>query len=464
MKKAYPKYKVTDIPWLQEVPEEWATLRIKQLLNSETNGIWGEEPKSDANDILCIRVADFDRDFENLSRNDNTVRNIREQDYQPRELQKGDLLIEKSGGGDLLPVGRVGLFDWDSTKAVCSNFMARLRPKSSIVNSKYLFYFFKNLYSRRVNYCHIKQTTGIQNLDTSSFFNEIATVPPLPEQRQIAAFLDHKCALIDTFIQKKTRLIELLKEQKQAIINKAVTKGLPAEARAKAGIDPNVRLKPSGIDWLGDIPEHWEVTKIKMYCEVKDGTHDTPSYVEKSEEAFPLVTSKDFINGEIDFSEVKYISKEDHREIVKRSNTENGDIIMSMIGGNIGSLVVVNTDSEISIKNVALFKTSHDPILTSYLRYILLSNLLKIQIGLKSRGGGQPFLSLSDLRNLLFIKIPREEMKDICFFLNKELEQIDWTITRINQEIKFVKEYKTTLIAEAVTGKIDVRGWKAKSA
>ena len=258
--------------------------------------------------------------------------------------------------------------------------------------------------------------------------------------------LDRKTAEIDQLIAQKERLIELYEEEKTAIINQAVTKG----------INPDVKLKPSVIDWLGEIPEHWNITRLNRLVRVKDETHDTPKYTIKSEINHPLVTSKDFKNGEINFENVKYISKEDHQKIIERSDTRKNDLIMSMIGGNIGNLAFVNTDREFSIKNVALFKTSDNYWIAKHLFYILKSYLLKIQIDLNSRGGAQGFLSLDDLRSLIYFVLPPQEQKAIAHYIETECDHIDAKIAKTKRIIELQKEYRTALISEAVTGKIKV--------
>ena len=136
-------------------------------------------------------------------------------------------------------------------------------------------------------------------------------VPPLVEQVAIATFLDHETAKIDALVAEQQRLIELLTEKRQAVISHAVTKGL----------NPNTPMKDSGVEWLGEVPAHWSVVSLKKVLEVKDGTHDTPQYVEEAADAFPLITSKDFVDSEISFDDAKYISAADHLEVVRRSNT-----------------------------------------------------------------------------------------------------------------------------------------------
>ncbi|HAS3130123.1 restriction endonuclease subunit S [Vibrio parahaemolyticus] len=447
--KAYPEYKESGVEWLGKVPQNWSIHSLKRTIDRVTNGIWGSEPDNE-NDLIVLRVADFNRNQLNISDDKLTFRAIEPKDRTSRLLKKGDLLIEKSGGGDKTLVGCVVLFDKDYP-AVTSNFVAKMTPKKGF-DSSFLRYAFSQLYTGKVNFPSIKQTTGIQNLDSDAYLQESFVFPSYEEQQKIANFLDHETAKIDTLITKQEKLIELLKEKRQAVISHAVTKGL----------NPNAPMKDSGVEWLGEVPEHWFVVPIKRMCEVKDGTHDTPKYVDKGENSFPLITSKDFEGKNISFESAKYISKEAHREIVKRSNTEVGDVLMSMIGGNIGKALIVKETAEFSIKNVALFKTTRKSALASYILYYLESGLLDIQISLQSRGGAQGFLSLGDLRNLVFFKVPEDELNTIVEHLDLKISKYDRLINIASDKIALLSERKTALISAAVTGKIDVRDWDAQ--
>jgi len=286
-----------------------------------------------------------------------------------------------------------------------------------------------------------------QNLDFSHFKRMPVAVPPPDEQAAIVRFLDWANGRLERAIRAKRKVIALLNEQKQAIIHRAITRGL----------DPAVPLKPSGIPWLGNIPQHWVTLPLKRVVEVKDGTHDTPPYVEPSDASFPLVTSKDFGPSAICFDHAKHISSSHHKEVMKRSNTERGDILMSMIGGNIGKALIVDTDREFSIKNVALFKTCGDPILARFILYYLQSGLLDIHIALLSKGGAQGFLGLGQIRNLAFAKMPVSEMGDIVEALDLRLQFFDRLITTTRNSINLIMAYRTRLVADVVTGKLDVR-------
>lgn len=218
---AHAPMKNSGVAWLGDVPEHWEVKRLKNSTISAQNGVWGDEAKYDDNDVYCIRVADFNRYQFTINKNDLTVRNISNRDYENRKLSMGDLLLEKSGGGEKQPVGFV-VFNTFNGKAVCSNFIARVQLADNM-NSKYWTYFHSLLYSARVNIRSIKQSTGIQNLDATLYFNELACYPPLPEQTAIADYLDEQTAKIDHLSDTVNQTIARLKEYRSALITQAVT-------------------------------------------------------------------------------------------------------------------------------------------------------------------------------------------------------------------------------------------------
>lgn len=200
----YDNYKDSSIEWLGEIPNHWYLGRLKNSVESCINGVWGNDLDAKQGKIVtCVRVADFNRSNFRVSLDKETKRKISINDFSNRSLKKGDLLLEKSGGGDLQLVGQVVIYDYDIS-AVCSNFVERMRIKDSF-SSRYLTYYHSYLYSIKINYKHIKQTTGIQNLDSNSYLSESFFYPPLEEQQKIADFLDRKTAEIDE-AREKTKI------------------------------------------------------------------------------------------------------------------------------------------------------------------------------------------------------------------------------------------------------------------
>lgn len=233
----YSAYRDSGVEWLGEIPAHWEVERLKRTVSKCQNGVWGDEADG-RDDIACIRVADFDRRSFGVDTSHLTMRSIDAKAASAHRVELGDLLIEKSGGGDRQPVGAVVIVA-DDTPAVCSNFIARMtvRPEHC---SQFLVYLHATLYSSRINVRSIKQSIGIQNLDAGSYLNEAVGVPPVDEQRAIAEFLDRETARIDALIAKQETLIDLLQEKRTSLISHAVTKGL----------DPDVPLRDSGVEWL----------------------------------------------------------------------------------------------------------------------------------------------------------------------------------------------------------------------
>ena len=287
---------------------------------------------------------------------------------------------------------------------------------------------------------------GVGSIQRNIFFPILRTtpvpIPPFQEQKLISRYLDKKTSQIDSLVEKIQKRIQLLKEQRTSLINHYVTKGL----------DPNVEMKDSGVEWIGEIPKHWKTVKSSYIIDIRDGTHDTPVYVDHG---FPLVTQKDIYGGGLSFEKTKMISEVDHMEISKRSRVVRNDIIMSMIG-SIGYPTVVETDVEFSIKNVCLFKTSDSVQNPKFIKYVLESTFVANQLELGKGGGVQSFVSLDILRNLKFIVPSRTEQNRIVERLEKKDLQIKDLISAEDRRITLLKEYRQSLISSVVTGKVRV--------
>ena len=218
---------------------------------------------------------------------------------------------------------------------------------------------------------------------------------------------------------------------------------------------PYSEYKDSGVEWLDKIPTHWHTTSTKHLVDVRDGTHDTPSYVDPNEHSYPLVTSKDVTKGYLTFSKCKHISEANYLSIIQRSKVEDNDILMPMIG-TVGSPIIVKGSGEFAIKNLALFKTSKSKkIHASFLHYFLLSHECNVQFDLALNGGVQDFVSLGTLRSLGIISIPMEEQLNVLIFLDRETTRIDTLIEKKTRFIALLKEKRQALISHAVTKGLD---------
>ena len=204
-----------------EAPARWRRTRLKYLFESLKNGVWGSEPTGDNDDVICIRVADFNRSRHLVETENLTVRSVPPADRFANLLRYGDILLEISGGGEQQPVGDVVLFDQDFD-AVCSNFIARLRPASA-ESSRFVWYLLTAFYEARANVPYIKQTTGIQNLDASAFFAQPCDVPDRDEQTRISTYLDLETDKIDRLHATVERQLVVLEERRDTLIFNAVT-------------------------------------------------------------------------------------------------------------------------------------------------------------------------------------------------------------------------------------------------
>jgi type I restriction enzyme S subunit len=441
--KSFVNKQSEQVTWNDSLPIGWEFIRLKWTTNQIANGIWGDEPNGSSDDIICVRVADFDRTAFKVNLNKPTLRNIPYSQRYGRLLKSGDLLIEKSGGGELQPVGTVAIYDHNNP-AVCSNFVARVEVREGYV-PRFLTYLHAHLYSIKVNTRSIKQTTGIQNLDSQSYFDEFAGVPPLETQKLIATFLDRKTAAIDTLIAKKQRLIQLLEEKCKVLINQAVTKGS----------NPNVPMKDSGIPWIGKIPEHWEVKRLKyLTTKIIDGTHFTPTYIDSG---IPFLRVTDIHHNHIDWSTVKFISEIEHFELSKRCKVEKNDVLLSK-NGTIGITFVVNFDRPVSIfVSLCLLKLRKNILLPKFFASLFQTYAIEEQIAEGSKKNTVTNLHLNKICEFWIPVPPIDEQQIILDEINKAGQQIKKLIGSIELQIEKLQEYRRSLITAAVTGKLNIK-------
>lgn len=444
--KRYERYKDSGVEWIGEIPEHWEVGRLKSSIKSCRNGIWGDEPQGDNDDVACIRVADFNRTNMEIEVNDLTIRNVPASKQKMYLLKHGDLLIEKSGGGEKQPVGFVTIFN-HNIPAVYANFIARMELEEEKAYSGFYKYVHSAMYSVRLNVRSIKQTTGIQNLDTNYYFEESVIYPPLNEQKSIANFLDQKTAEIDGLIADKEKLIELLQEKRQAIITEAVTKGL----------NPNVRMKDSGIEWIGEIPEHWEVCGFTKYISsIIDYRGKTP---EKVDEGVFLVTAKNIKNGRIDYSlSQEYVKSEEYEQIMRRGLPEIGDVVFTT-EAPLGEVANVDRTDVAFAQRVIKFRGKVEKLDNYYLKYWIMSHGFQHDLQSYATGSTATGIKASKLSKLIILLPRLEEQKAIVNFLDKKTAEIDGLVIEIKKQIEKLKEYRQSLISEAVTGKIYVRDY-----
>lgn len=440
----YSEYKDSGVEWLGVVPAHWAVERLKLSTESCQNGIWGNDAQGDENDVICIRVADFDRNRMCASLDNPTYRNVTAAEFKSRMVSQGDLLLEKSGGGEKQPVGFVVLYE-DENPAICANFIARIRLAAGM-NPSFWRYVHAAGYSIGLNVPSIKQTSGIQNLDQHSYLNERAAFPPEVEQARIAAFLDHETARIDALVEQQKRLIELLKEKRQAVISHAVTKGL----------DPDVPMKDSGVEWLGEVPAHWDKTYFKRIAKTKYGIGEPPKY---QDSGVPLIRATNVSRGAISKNSMVMVNPDD----IPSSRIlwlQPGDIIVVRSGAYTGDSAIIQ---ETHLPAIAGFDMVASPVncFPMFLQYVLLSKYFKDnQVDIEKHRAAQPHLNAEELGACFTLLPPADEQVKISAFLDHETARIDSLMQEGDSVIKLLQERRSALISAAVTGKIDVRSWQ----
>ena len=272
--------------------------------------------------------------------------------------------------------------------------------------------------------------------------------PPLPEQQAIAGFLDHQTAKLDALIAKKENLIALLKEKRQAMITQAVTKGL----------DPSAPMKDSGIDWLGEVPEEWELNRLKRACVlVRDGTHLPPPRVD---DGIPLLSVRNIVSGQFqNRSDDSKISFADYLELNRSFEVRENDVLLAVVGATLGKVAIVPSLTPFHIqRSLAVFRPNKNKLSYKYLGYFFRSNAFQRCLWSQVGYSAQPGIYLDTLKNLHICCPDLTGQQRVVDYLDRETAKIDDLLTKLEEAIGKLKEYRTALITAAVTGKIDVRG------
>ena len=442
----YSKYKESDVEWIGPIPQNWEVRKIKSAHSDLIGGVWGNEPEGNENDFYCIRVADFNYAQLAISTIKLTLRNIQLRESDKRILRTDELLIEKSGGGEKTPVGRTVIFHSEMPRrSVTSNFVSKFKAKLDSCFPRYLLYCLSFLYGIGITRRHIKQSTGLQNLDIDSYFQERIPFPSLIEQTQIAAFLDRKTGQIDELIRVKVRKVELLREQRTALINQAVTKGLA----------PNVEMKPSGVEWIGEIPKDWEVTRLKYICElIVDCEHKTaPS----QETGYPLIRTSDIGIGHLILDSVNRVSEETYHKWSKRTIPQSGDLILAR-EAPVGNVAIIPKDFKVCLgQRTVLIRPDKNKVCSVFLVYLMLGDETQARLLEHATGSTVHHLNMSDIRSLELPRLPSlRTQRKIASFLDRKTQQVDKLVSEEQRSIELLKEYRQSLISDAVTGKIDV--------
>ena len=437
--RPYPTYKDSGIEWLGEIPAHWevsATKRVCRIVNGAT-------PKSAESsywngDIPWITPEDLgylDQGYILSSKRKITWEGY--QDCGTTMVPVGSLVLSTRA-----PIGHLGI----ANVKLCTNQGCRslaFRYKHSEV------YYFFQFSACRVDLEALGQGSTFSELSNDKLGDFEIAIPPLPEQRAIAAFLDRETAKIDALVAKKERLIELLQEKRTALISDVVTKGL----------DPDVPLKDFGVEWLGEIPAHWEVRRLKHTVN-KIGSGKTPSggaerYVT---DGIMLLRSQNVHFRGLELSDVAYIDKATDDEM-SNSRVCEDDVLLNITGASLGRCCVARLKGlEANVnQHVCIIRPDQrqsDPV---FLAYSIESQSLQDQIFNNENGVSRDALNFEQIGSLILVEPTIIEQRAIAAFLDHETANIDALIAKVQEAIDRLKELRTALISAAVTGKIDVR-------
>jgi type I restriction enzyme S subunit len=448
----YEAYKDSGVEWLGEVPEHWSVEALKYHAQVFPSNVDKKAYEGQAHIRLC-NYTDVYYNDQIIEGMDFMPATATEEQIDRFSLRAGDVIFTKdSETSDDIAIA--SYVPRDLPGVICGYHLSMVRPDKTS-DGAFIKRFFDSCSAKA--YFEIS-ANGLTRVGLSQYAtdNVPIPIPPLSEQAQIARFLDHETARIDALIAEQQRLIELLKEKRQAVISHAVTKGL----------DPTAPMKGSGVEWLGEMPAHWEITPIKNLCYVNDGNHgeeypkDSDSATK--EDGVPFIRAGDFENFKIIEDDLRYISREKN-DSMRKGNLQENDILFVNRGATIGkigfidkSYVGANLNSQIAYLRVDKLSLSH-----RYLLYFLSSNFIQETVVAAIMGGALPQYPIKNILNLDVCHPNLQEQLAVAAYLDSATETLDSLEVEAERAIELLKERRSALISAAVTGKIDVRGWQA---
>ena len=440
--RAYPAYKDSSVEWIGQVPEHWKIAQIKRIsaLNPKKSTL------SEEKDSLCTFLP-----MEKLRTNAVTLDEIR----PIHEVYGGysyfcddDILIAKvtpcfENGNIAVANGLVNGIGFGSTEIN----VLRVNGKG---HNRFLYYRLQEEQFRTIAKSEMRGTGGLKRVPTVLFESFTIGLPDTDEQATIAATLDRETVRIDALIEKKTRFIELLKEKRLALITHAVTKGL----------DPNAKMKDSGVEWIGQVPEHWAIPALKFLLStpITDGPHETPVPAEP-QDGIVFISAEAVSSGRINFSKAwGYISRADHKRYSRKYKPQQGDIYMVKSGATTGITAMVEDSREFNIWSPLAAIRANSETAPKFLLYALRSTEFQAGVTLNWSYGTQQNIGMNVLENLPLPIPPYKEQATIVATLDRETARIDALISKAEQSITLLKERRAAFITAAVTGQIDLRG------
>lgn len=435
--KPYPAYKDSGVAWLEQVPEHWQIKQLKYLASHIGSGktpSGGAEVYQDAG-VLFLRSQNV---YEDGLRLDDAafISDEVDEEMKGSRVRPCDVLLNITGAS----IGRSCLVPEIFQRANVNQHVCIIRGEAPVISKWISLCLPSKAVQAQIDFS--QNGAGREGLNFEQIGNMLVALPPAEEVDEIAGSLDRETARIDALVAKKTRFIELLREKRQALITHAVTKGL----------DPNVKMKDSGVEWLGEVPEHWSIRSFKHLAGIRYGIGEPPAY---KPEGTPLIRATNVDAGCISSDGLVYVDPADipDKRIVWLTP---GDIIVVRSGAYTGDSAIIREHHCPAIAGFDMVVSSKG-VSPYYLQYALLSRYLKSnQIDLEKMRAAQPHLNAEELGSCFVLLPPPIEQESIIEFLDHSTKRVDGIISKTLLSIDLLKERRSALITAAVTGQIVV--------
>lgn len=442
--KQYPAYKPSGIDWIGEVPEHWEVKKISWISTLVTQGgnpNYGLGIESD--DYRVLKTKSLYDHAIHYEESDLISKETYEQE-QKSILRSNDFLIAIVGHGS---IGKSNVFDPpDSRHYIYSRSLGCIRFIEG-TNVHFFKYLFQSPRGKEIIELGIKGSTGQEVVQTTYLKDLRVPLPTaLDEQAKIIDYLDRKTALIDALIEKTTQKIALLQEQRTALINQAVTKGL----------DPGVPMKDSGVEWIGEVPRHWEVKRLKHLADgIIDTEHKTVDFVEGGK--YLVVRTSNVKGGKLILENSKFTDENGFQAWTRRGVPRPGDILFTR-EAPAGEACIIPGDMPLCMgQRMVWIQVNRQKLNASFGVHSIYSELGQEFIRNLSGGSTVAHFNMPDIGNIPILIPPKAEQDKIVLFIEGNTLEIDTLIQKEQRKITLLKEYRQTLISEVVTGKIDVR-------
>ena len=444
--QAYPEYKDSESKWLDQLPMGWQRAPLKHLVAIKITDGPHETPEFVDDGIPFLSAEAVKNNKLDFTKKRGFITRELHEIYSKKCLPKiDDVFMIKSGN----TTGNIAIVETTEEFNIWSP-LALIRTDKHKILPRFIFYVMQADFFRTS--VELSWSQGTQpNIGMAVIENLHIPVASLLEQRLIANFLDHETAKIDALIGQQQQLIQLLKEKRQAVISRAVTKGL----------NSNAPMKDSGVNWLGEVPEHWSVSRIKniVSIPVTDGPHETPKFID---EGVPFVSAEAVSSGELDFNKIRgFISEEANSTYSKKYSPKKHDIYMVKSGATTGVTAIVETDDIFNIWSPLAVIRCGNNFEPYFVLNFMRSEPFQEAIKLNWSFGTQQNIGMGVIENLHITCPPKSEAEEIAKYLQNEDQKFKSVVSSAYDAIQLMQERRTALISAAVTGKIDVRSWQA---